>query len=59
MSMDEFNQVSHVNIYDLFKVAEVSVIGKIIVAICMLSAVVQVLKIPASGTSFRCGEKGL
>lgn len=36
--MDEFNQV---NIYDFFKVAEVSAIGKIIAALCMLSAVVQ------------------
>lgn len=50
--------------YDLFKVVEVSVISEIIVAISILSAVKQynyywqVLKIPTSGTSLMCGEKG-
>lgn len=39
--MDEFNQVSHVNTHDLFKVVEVSVIDGIIVAMCVLTAVVQ------------------
>lgn len=39
--MDEFNQGSHVNIHDLFKVVEVSVIDGIIVAMCMLTTVVQ------------------
>lgn len=39
--MNEFNQVSHVKIYDFLRAVKVSVIGEIIVALCMLSPVVQ------------------
>lgn len=41
MSMGVFNKVSHVNIHDVLKVAEVSVIAEVIVAICMSSPVIQ------------------
>ncbi|RMC16395.1 hypothetical protein DUI87_06722 [Hirundo rustica rustica] len=49
MNMDEFNQVSRVDIRDLSKAVEVSVFGKIIVAMCTLSAVARYNLVMTSG----------